>query len=120
MEKVVIIGASSKEDRYAYKAQKLLMEYGHEVFPVSPTAKNVLEVKGYDSLEEIQEPIDTITLYINPRRLAPMLESIIRINPKRVIFNLGTEDPNIETELERNGIQALRACTLVMLNTGQY
>jgi uncharacterized protein len=37
-----------------------------------------------------------------------------------VVFNPGTENPDFEQKLEEAGIEALEACTLVMLRTGQY
>jgi hypothetical protein len=66
------------------------------------------------------EDDDTLTLYVGPQRSAPMIEDIRRLAPKRVIFNPGTESPELTAALDRAGIPHVEACTLVMLQTGQF
>ena len=65
---VAILGASEKRERYSYKAQQLLVEEGHMVFPVSSSGKDILGVQGYPFLTDIKDSIDTITVYVNPTR----------------------------------------------------
>ncbi|NLV23978.1 MAG: CoA-binding protein [Deltaproteobacteria bacterium] len=120
MENVAIVGASSKEERYSWKAQKMLMERGHRVFPVSSLGKNVLGVVGFRSLLEITEPLDTVTLYVGPARLPEILPALLAQKPRRVIFNPGTEHPQAMAVLGGQGIRVEAACTLVLLATGQF
>jgi predicted CoA-binding protein len=61
-----------------------------------------------------------MTLYINPSHQQEWVDYFLKLNPKRIIFNPGTENPELEKRLEENGIEAIEACTLVMLGTGQY
>jgi predicted CoA-binding protein len=92
-ENVAIIGASDKPERYAYKAMKLLIEYGHNVFLVSPSHQEINGMTVYSSITEINEKIDTVTLYISDRlQNADVQEGILNATPKRVIFNPGTEN----------------------------
>ena len=120
MENVAILGASAKEHRYSFKAQKKLMEHGHKVFPVSPDGKTVLGVSGFRSIREIPEKIDTVTLYVGPQRQGGMIDEIIQKKPRRVIFNPETEHPENMAVLKKHGIEVQEACTLVLLATGQY
>jgi predicted CoA-binding protein len=119
-ETVLIIGASPKEDRYSNKAQKMLIEYGHKVVLVSPKGEDILGVKPYKNLSEIKEKIDTVTMYVSSKHSADMGYEILRLNPQRVIFNPGTESPELQNELLENGISIKEACTLVLLRTNQY
>lgn len=119
-ETVLIVGASPKEDRYSNKAQKMLVEYGHKVALINPRAEEILGVKSHQELAEISEKIDTITMYVSSKISAGMADEILRIKPKRVIFNPGTENPELQKKLRDNGIEAQEACTLVLLRTGQY
>ena len=64
---IVIVGASDKPSRYANKAQKLLMEKGFPVIPVSRNEKSILGVPAHNTMEDIHTPVDTITLYIAPQ-----------------------------------------------------
>jgi len=119
-ENVAIIGASHKPDRYAYKAQVMLTENGHRVFPVSGNGREILGVPGYRSVREISEPLDTVTLYLNPQRHQAIVEDILEKRPQRIIFNPGTESEALESLYRSHGIDTERACTLVLLRTGQY
>ena len=64
--------------------------------------------------------IDTITLYLNPARQRDYYNYIVEAKPKRVVFNPGTENPELYQLLELNGIQVEVACTLVLLTLNQY
>jgi predicted CoA-binding protein len=97
-----------------------LMEHEAQVFPVSPTGAEILGVAGYSAVSEIKEEIDTLTLYLGPDRLGPLVEEIILAKPRRVIFNPGTESEDVMTAFERVGIECEEACTLVLLRTGAF
>lgn len=117
---VAIIGASHKPQRYAYQCQQMLMERDYPVFPVSGNGRDILGVKGYRSVSEIEQPVDTVTLYLNPQRHQPIKQEILALKPRRIIFNPGTESDSLITEYEAHGIETLEACTLVMLRTNQF
>lgn len=120
-ENVAILGASDRPDRFAYRADKLLQSYGHKTFLVNPNLKSVEGAVVHPSLKDLTaHSIDTLTLYVNPRILAQQVAEVITLKPKRVIFNPGTEDVKIESELKAAGITPVRGCTLVMLNTHTY
>jgi len=121
--KVVILGASSKSDRYANRAQVQLTEHGHEVFPVSRTGEDILGVSGFQSVTDIPAdagPIHTFTLYLSPKHLTPIVDEVLALAPSRIIFNPGTEDAELAKRVTDAGIEALEACTLVLLSTGQF
>jgi hypothetical protein len=42
------------------------------------------------------------------------------LHPKRIIFNPGAENAELEKLATDNGIKPMEACTLVLLSTGQY
>ena len=80
------------------------------------------EVKGVKiETEQIAfKNIHTVTLYLNPSRQEPYYDYIIKLQPKRVIFNPGTENPEFYNRLKKAGIEVEVACTLVLLSTNQY
>ncbi len=119
-ENVAIIGASLKPNRYAYKAQQMLADYGHRPFPVSQRGHTILNVEGYCSVLDIKARIDTVTLYINAQLHEKQLDAILKVNPKRIIFNPGTESEELMKKYREHGIDAYEACTLVLLRTNQF
>lgn len=118
--RVAILGASSDPDRYAFKAHRLLKEYGHHVVPVTPKETVVDGDAAVASLGAIEGAVDTLTLYVRPAISDAYREQILALKPARVIFNPGTENPTLEKALAVAGIACLEACTLVMLRTGQF
>lgn len=120
MENVAVIGASPKQDRYSNKAIKLLAQYRHNPIPVAPGHKEIDGRKVYQNLDAIPEHIDTITVYISPARQEAIINDIIKLAPKRVIFNPDTENTLAYERLRHAGIKVIEACTLVLLKTGQY
>ncbi|MES2507012.1 MAG: CoA-binding protein [Verrucomicrobiota bacterium] len=119
-ERVVILGASDKPDRYAHKAMTTLLRHGHEVVLVHPRLK---EIEGRPVLADVGEvtgPVDTVTMYVGPAISAGLADKLTALKPKRVIFNPGSENPELQDKLSEAGIRPEEACTLVLLATGQY
>ena len=118
-KKTLILGASTKPSRYGYIATSRLKKYGHEVVPVGIREG---EIEGTPILvgQPQIEDIDTITLYLNPKRQVALYDYIIGLKPKRIIFNPGTENPELVNLAKENGIEVEIACTLVLLSVGEY
>jgi predicted CoA-binding protein len=119
-EKVAILGASHNPERYAHKAFKLLQQYGHEPVPVNPAQSEIEGKKVYPTLGAIDFPVDTLTMYVGPAISSKLEQDILALQPKRVIFNPGSENPDLEKKLQQKGVQVVEACTLVMLRTNQF
>lgn len=117
---VAILGASPKPARYAYQALRLLDDMGYRVIPIHPHFDQIDEIPVVDRLVNIQEPVHTLTLYVGPERSQGLIADIVALRPGRVIFNPGTESPALEAALSTAGIPSERACTLVLLRTGQF
>lgn len=121
MKKTVIIGATTNPGRYAFLAARMLTEYNHEIVPVGIKEGAVF---GKDILDIYQRPeikdVDTVTLYIGPQRQADHIDYILGLRPKRIIFNPGTENEEFIERAEKQGVETLEACTLVMLRSLQY
>lgn len=118
-KKTVIIGASTNPERYGYKATVALQRHQHPVVPVGIREGEINGEKILLGKPEIKN-VDTVTLYVGPQNQPEWYEYVIGLNPKRVIFNPGTENPEFEKRLEKQGIEATEACTLVMLSIGNY
>lgn len=116
---VAVLGASDNPERYAHRAVLLLREHGHRVLPVNPALEMIAGLPVVKSLNELPA-VDTLTLYVGAARLPAMAEEIVRARPGRVIFNPGTESPELQAALTAAGIPWQEACTLVLLRTGQF
>jgi|SRR5690606_2688152 len=118
-KKTLVIGASTKPERYSNIAINRLVTYGHTVVAIG-LKKGVVAGVELSTEKEAFKDVDTVTLYLNPKRQLEYYEYIISLKPKRVIFNPGTENPEFYKLLRKNQIEAEEACTLVLLGTNQY
>lgn len=121
MKKTAIIGATPNPSRYAYTAAELLTRHGHEIVPIGIKTG---EVAGKEILDLREKPkvegIDTVTMYIGTRNQPEWYDYILSLQPKRIIFNPGTENDEFESMANKKGIETEEACTLVMLRVGNY
>jgi len=116
----LIIGASDNPERYSYLAMKDLCTYGHQVLLYNPRLEQVNGILAQPSLLEIDEEIDTVTIYVNPSILDGLMDDIIALTPKRVIFNPGAESSEHAEFFREAGIEVVEGCTLVMLRSEQF
>lgn len=119
MKKTLVLGATPNPERYAYLAVKSLRSHGHETVPVG-IRNGAIEGLAIQQGTPAQDGIDTVTLYVGPERQPAYYDYILGMHPKRIIFNPGTENPELERLAEAQGIETVEGCTLVMLSIGVY
>lgn len=121
MKKTVVIGATPNPSRYAYLAASMLAEYNFETVLLGIKKG---DVEGNEILNIRERPeisdVHTITLYIGPQRQPEWYDYLLGLKPKRIIFNPGTENQEFEKLAADQGIEALEACTLVLLRSRQF
>jgi predicted CoA-binding protein len=117
---VAVLGASPKPARYSNQAVRLLLEHGYMVTPIHPRFEQIEGLPVASTLNVINRPVDTLSLYVGPERISPMIDDILELGPGRVICNPGTESKELQDRLDAEGIPWLEACTLVMLRLGTF
>jgi len=119
MSKTVVLGASLKSDRYSNMAIHDLVAANETVIGIGLQKGVVAGVNISNEMLPI-ENVDTVTLYVGAKNQAVYYDYMIGLQPKRVIFNPGTRNKELEDLLIKNNIAFEHACTLVLLKTGQY
>ena len=118
-KKTLILGATPNEGRYANLAANRLVRSGHSIVNVGIKSGEAAGVP-IEKPETIHNDIDTITLYVGPQHQEELYDYILNTNPKRIIFNPGTENSELRRKANEKGIETEYACTLVLLSIGQY
>jgi uncharacterized protein len=118
-KKTLVLGASANPTRYSHLAIHKLREHHHPVLAIGKKNTVVADVPVQTEISRIPD-LDTVTLYLNPENQKNYYDYILSQHPRRVIFNPGAENPELEKILTDHDIQVLEACTLVLLGTGQY
>ena len=117
--KTLVIGASTNKERYSYKAINNLIAKSHQVVAIGVKKGMVMDIPI--ETEKIDfHAVDTVTLYLNPKSQQEYYDYILSLNPRRVIFNPGTENQEFYEILRKNDIAYEESCTLVLLATNQY
>ncbi len=117
----LVVGATDNPERYAYRAAELLQAKEIPFVPIGIKKGMVLGEEILDlRLKPVLAGIHTITLYLGPQNQSEWIDYLIGLGPKRIIFNPGTENPLFFQKAESARIEALEACTIVMLTTGQF
>ena len=117
--KTLVLGASPKPERYSFKAVNMLKKYGHPVFALGAREAVIGDTKIIKGFPDFND-VDTVTLYLGPKNQEGFYKYILEMNPRRIIFNPGTYNPDLINMAEEKGIEIIEACTLVMLSTGQF
>ena len=118
-KKTLVLGASPTPSRYAYKAIKRLLSFGHEVVAIGKVEAEIDNVKITREMVDIPD-LHTVTMYLNPERQEPYLDYILELKPKRIIFNPGSFNPKLDKMARAAGIQVMEDCTLVMLDMDDF
>ena len=117
---VGVLGASPNPERYSNKAIKKLLIRDHSVIPINPKYDRIEGLVVVPRLDLLHPGVHTITVYVGPEQIEPMISSLITLKPVRIIVNPGTESESLEKSAQAAGIEYVKACTLVLLSTEQF
>ena len=118
-KKTLILGASENPERYSYLALNRLKKANHSVYAIGKRKGSLNGIEIHKEHVQFND-VDTVTLYLNPSNQKSYYDYILSLNPKRIIFNPGTENKELQDLASKKGIEVLEACTMVLLSTGQY
>jgi uncharacterized protein len=115
----LVIGASLKENRFSNICVKALVSDHIPVTAIGLREGNIDEIQVLTGFPELAN-IHTVTLYLGAGNQKHWYDYILKLNPKRVIFNPGAENEEFETLLSKAGIEVLEDCTIVKVHAGTY
>ncbi|HUX95853.1 MAG TPA: CoA-binding protein [Bacteroidales bacterium] len=121
MEKVtLVLGASPKPERFSNKAVKRLLKYNYPVIAIGLREEYIDHIRIRKGMPEDLGPVHTVAMYLGAANQRPYYNYIISLNPQRIIFNPGTINPELADLAQKNGIQTVNGCVLIMLNKSRY
>jgi uncharacterized protein len=117
--KVVVLGASENQSRYSNMAVRSLVAYGFDVIAIGNKTGKI----GTTPIKQGKIEADNVyavTLYLGAARQVEYFEYILQLKPQRLIFNPGTENPDLAAKAVQAGIEVIHDCTLMMLGSGTF
>ena len=119
MKKTVVLGASPNPARFSHRMVASLVKHGKDVVPVGFRKGAIAGVHIVIGKPEIKD-VHTVALYLGPDRQPDFYDYIISLKPARIIFNPGTYNPELFKLAQKQGIDTVIDCALVMLGQGIY
>ena len=116
--RVLVLGASLNPERYAHKVALQLNRLAYDVVLVGhkPGIIDGLSIETYIP----NKSYDTVTLYLGAKNQQQYHDQLLKLKPKRIIFNPGAENSVFQKLAIQKDIEAFEACTLVMLSMGTF
>jgi uncharacterized protein len=114
LKTVAVIGMSKHSSKAAHYVPKYLLDNGYDVTPVNPTADKILEINCYDSVSEINDPIDIIDIFRPSDQISSIIRDCIEKKPKVIWLQEGIHDFESEELAQKAGILVVfNRCMLV-------
>jgi len=101
---VAVIGMSKHSSKAAHYVPKYLIDSGYDVTPVNPTADKILDIVCYDSISEIDGPVDIIDVFRPSDQISSIIHDCIKKKPKVIWLQEGIHDFESEELARKSGI----------------
>ena len=101
---VAVIGMSKHSSKAAHYVPKYLLDNGYDVTPVNPNAEKILNISCYDSVSEIQGPVDIIDIFRPSEQISSIIHDCIKKKPKVIWLQEGIHDFESEELARKTGI----------------
>ncbi|MBX2835718.1 MAG: CoA-binding protein [Gammaproteobacteria bacterium] len=106
---IAMVGASADKTKFSYGVLRVLHETGYEILPVNPNPK-VTEIRGlpvFDSLAEIDRPVDMVDVFRPKEELYGFAEQAIEIGAKVLWGQIGVYDDRAAKLAENAGLKVV-------------
>ena len=101
---VAVIGMSKHSSKAAHYVPKYLIDNGYDVTPVNPTADKILDIRCYDLVSEITDPVYIIDVFRPSEQISSIIGDCIEKKPKVIWLQEGIHDFESEELARKDGI----------------
>ena len=98
-QSIAVIGASRTPGKVGYDILKNIIQYGYEgaVFPINPSASEVLGKKSYPSLLDVPDKIDMAVVVVPSKNVIEVIEQCgAKKIDSAIIITAGFKESGIE------------------------
>jgi len=109
-----VVGASRDPQKYGFQVYEDLKNAGYEVYPVNPSADEILGDKCYSTLESLPKKPDVVDLVVPPKVTENVVETCKRLGITKVWMQPGSESEKSIKFCEENGLQTVHGvCVMI-------
>jgi len=106
---IAVIGLSPDPSKASHRVAAYMLSKGYRIFPVYPKGDEILGVKVYRSLDEIEEKIDIVNLFRKPAAASAVVEKMKSIEGIKAIWmQLGIVNDEAAKDAMDSGFQVVQ------------
>lgn len=113
MKTVAIIGASNNRSKFGNKAVRAFQQQGYTVYPVNPREKEIEGLPAFESIKDVPERLQMVSVYLRPAVLLGILPDIATRGCDELWLNPGTESDEVLAMAQKLGLNVVQACSIV-------
>ena len=106
-KKIAIVGLSPKESRDSNRVARYLIKEGYDVIPVNPGQKEILGKTCYKSIGDIPFQVDIADLFLNSKRVPPVVDQAIEKGIRVIWMQLGVVHNEAAEKARESGIKVI-------------
>jgi hypothetical protein len=106
---IAMVGASPDKTKFSYGVLRVLHETGYDMIPVNPRP-DVEEIRGmkvFNSLAEIDRPVDIVEVFRRPEDLLGIAHEAIEIGAKVLWGQIGVRNDEAARVAENAGMKVV-------------
>lgn len=114
---VAVVGISDKPERDSGRIALKLANSGFNVVGVHPTLSSFNGIKIYPSLNDIDEQIDIVDVFISSDKIPSIIPAVVKMKPKILWLQLGIQnDQAVQPAIDEGIIVIQNICIAIELN----
>ena len=101
---IAVVGCSATPGKAAHDIPQFMHERGYDVIPVNPYADEILGREPYDSLADVEEPVDIVDVFRPSDEVAGIVDEALDRDDVAVVWTQrGIRDPQSGERVEDAG-----------------
>lgn len=106
-KRIAVVGLSNNPDKTSYMISQAMQRAGYEIVPVNPTIDEVLGVKAYHSLREIEGHVDIVNVFRRPEHLPAVAKEAVEIGADVFWAQSGIANEEAYKYLKEHGVTVI-------------
>ncbi len=105
--RIAMVGVSGNPTRASYRALVHMKSKGYTVYPVNPSYDEILGLKCYKSLLDIDKPVDIVDIFRRPEMVLPLVSEALEIGAKVFWMQIGVINEEAAAKATAAGMEVV-------------
>ncbi|NSL53326.1 CoA-binding protein [Calidifontibacillus erzurumensis] len=106
-KRIAVVGLSDSPEKPSYMIAKAMQNAGYEIIPVNPKIDEVLGVKAYASLKDIEGHIDIVNVFRRSEQLPAIAKEAVEVGADVFWAQQGIANEEAYNYLKEHGVTVI-------------